>query len=81
MRRALSLDENATKLVGQGFDVRYPATRLPRQDSHSSSGLPHTACLPAVVRRGQASLMVAVDSHPTNSLACAQVRRYAKNIG
>ena len=71
MRRALSLDENATKLVGQGFDVRYPATRLPRQDSHSSSGLPHTACLPAVVRRGQASLMVAVDSHPTNSLACA----------
>ena len=49
--------------------IRLPV--CPRQDSHSSSGLPHTACLPAVVRRGQASLMVAVDSHPTNSLACA----------
>lgn len=40
-------------LLGRSFDFRYPATRTVRQDSHTSSGgLPRTACLPAVTRRG-----------------------------
>lgn len=47
-------------LLGPSFDFRYPATRTVRQDSHTSSGLPRTACLPAVTRRGWVALVVTV---------------------
>ena len=47
-------------LLGRSFDFRYPATRTVRQDSHTSSGLPRTACLPAVTRRGWVALVVTV---------------------